>query len=233
MIGQMAGVLASPGEKELLSALIFHRVVEKRDPVLHLDLDAAEFEQRLRWGKIWFNILPIDEAVARLGDRSLPPRATAVTFHDGCADHSAVALPILQKPGVAATSLIATGHPDRGRMWNDTIIQSVRHCGKARLDLGETQGRPAGAAPHRRNFRQLPGPTPGSCTGCKRLSWRLTSSPCVSHTFHQWVGLPILVASPVRAALIESIAYWVASSGPKALRRRTALPRSRVQREVL
>lgn len=222
MIGQMAGVLAFPGEKGLLSALIFHRVVEKRDPVLHLDLDAAEFEQRLRWGKIWFNILPFDGAVARLGDRSLPPRATAVTFDDGCADHSAVALPILQQPGVAATSFIATGHPDGGRMWNDTIIQSVPHCGKARLDLGETRGRPAGAAPHRRNFRQLPGPTPGFSTGFMRLSWRLTSSSCVSHTFRQWVGLPILAATPVRAALIESIACWVARRGPKALRRPAA-----------
>ncbi|EXI76735.1 MAG TPA: polysaccharide deacetylase family protein [Candidatus Accumulibacter phosphatis] len=131
----IAGMLSPEGRKGLLSIVIFHRVLAQRDPVVDWDLDARDFEQRLRWLRNWFNILPLDEAVTRLAQRSLPARAAAVTFDDGYADNFAVALPILRRLGVPATFFIATGYLDGGRMWNDTIIHSVRHCGKARLDL--------------------------------------------------------------------------------------------------
>lgn len=135
IIKTIAGMRSPAGRKGLLSIAIFHRVLARRDPVLDWDLDAGEFEKRLQWLSSWFNILPLDEAVTRLAQRSLPARAAAVTFDDGYADNFTVALPILQRLGVPATFFIATGYLDGGRMWNDTIIQSIRHCGKERLDL--------------------------------------------------------------------------------------------------
>ena len=137
MLRTIAGMLSPAGRKALLSIVIFHRVLAQRDPVLDWDLDAREFEQRLRWLRSWFNILPLDEAVIRLEQQSLPARAAAVTFDDGYADNFTVALPILKRLGVSATFFIATGYLDGGRMWNDTIIHSVRHCDKASLDLSE------------------------------------------------------------------------------------------------
>ncbi|MBL8390745.1 MAG: polysaccharide deacetylase family protein [Candidatus Accumulibacter sp.] len=137
IIRTIAGMLSPEGRNGLLSILIFHRVLAKRDPVLDWDLDAGEFEERLRWLRSWFNILPLDEAVTRLAQQSLPARAAAITFDDGYADNFTVALPILQRLGVSATFFIATGYLDGGRMWNDTISHSVRYCDKARLDLSE------------------------------------------------------------------------------------------------
>ena len=130
-------MLSPAGRNGLLSILIFHRVLAQRDPVLDWDLDAGDFERRMRWLKSWFNIVPLDEAVTRLAQGSLPARAAAITFDDGYADNFTVALPILQRLGVSATFFIATGYLDGGRMWNDTIIHSVRHSGRARLDLSE------------------------------------------------------------------------------------------------
>ena len=87
------------------------------------------------WIKSWFNVLPLDDAIVQLRKQSLPARAAAITFDDGYADNFTIALPILLKHKLSATFFIATGFLDGGRMWNDTIIESVRACSSATLDL--------------------------------------------------------------------------------------------------
>jgi len=104
---------------------------------MRCDPDAAQFELIIGWLKQWFNVLPLDEAVARLNAHSLPPRAAAITFDDGYADNYAVAMPILQRHGLSATFFVATGYLDGGRMWNDTLVEAVRQCGNRRLDLSD------------------------------------------------------------------------------------------------
>jgi peptidoglycan/xylan/chitin deacetylase (PgdA/CDA1 family) len=136
MIGKtLLKVVAPGGRRGKLSILIFHRVLPRRDQVLNWDLDAAGFEQTVRWLKEWFNVLPLDQAIARLKDNSLPPAAAAITFDDGYADNFTVAMPILSSYALTATFFIATGYLNGGRMWNDTIVEAVRHCSKPRLDL--------------------------------------------------------------------------------------------------
>jgi peptidoglycan/xylan/chitin deacetylase (PgdA/CDA1 family) len=61
-----------------------------------------------------------------------------VTFDDGYADNHDVALPILQRVGIPATFFIASGHLDGGRMWNDTVIESIRRARGAQLDLSDS-----------------------------------------------------------------------------------------------
>jgi peptidoglycan/xylan/chitin deacetylase (PgdA/CDA1 family) len=131
----LARVLSPGGRKGRLSILIFHRVLVRRDPVLNWDPDAAEFARIISWLKEWFNFLPLDQAIARLQDNSLPPRAAAITFDDGYADNFTVAMPILQAHGLTATFFVATGFLDGGRMWNDTVVEAVRRCRKPSLDL--------------------------------------------------------------------------------------------------
>ncbi len=123
------------GSRGRLSVLIFHRVLPKPDPLFPDETDAQSFDQVCTWLRDWFNVLPLDEAVLQMRSASLPERALAITFDDGYADNHDVALPILRRHGLTATFFIATGFLDGGRMWNDTVIESVRHSSKSGVDL--------------------------------------------------------------------------------------------------
>jgi peptidoglycan/xylan/chitin deacetylase (PgdA/CDA1 family) len=83
----------------------------------------------------WFNVLPLDEAAARLADGSLPARACCITFDDGYADNLRIATPILKRHGLSATFFVATGFLNGGRMWNDTVIEALRATRQPRLAL--------------------------------------------------------------------------------------------------
>jgi len=135
VLKQILGRLSPPGKQARLSVLIFHRVLARPDPLFPDEMDAARFDQLCGWLKSWFNVLPLDQAVASLQSGSLPARAACITFDDGYADNHAVALPILRRHGLCATFFIATGFLDGGRMWNDTIIETIRACPQATLDL--------------------------------------------------------------------------------------------------
>ena len=128
-------VLSPGGTKARLSILIFHRVLREPDPLFPDEMVGRHFDQVCGWLAAWFNVLPLDQAAARLKAGTLPARAACITFDDGYADNHDVALPILQRHGLMATFFIATGFLDGGRMWNDTIIESVRGCRSAELDL--------------------------------------------------------------------------------------------------
>lgn len=128
--------LTSPGAyRGKLTTFIFHRVLPKTDPLFPEEPDAQRFDQILRWLKSWFNVLPLDVAVDCLKRQDLPPSAAAITFDDGYADNFTVATPILRRHGLPATFFIATGFIDGGRMWNDTVIESIRASGERILDL--------------------------------------------------------------------------------------------------
>ncbi len=118
-----------------LSILIFHRVLPRPDPLMPDEPDAIAFEARMRWLAAGFRVMPLIEAARRLKDGSLPPNAACVTFDDGYADNATVAAPILAKLRLSATFFVSTGFLDGGRMWNDTVIESVRACRTDVLDL--------------------------------------------------------------------------------------------------
>jgi peptidoglycan/xylan/chitin deacetylase (PgdA/CDA1 family) len=127
---------ASPaGTDARLSVLIFHRVLREPDPLFPDEMHARRFDALCGWLAAWFNVLPLDQAVARLNDGTLPARAACITFDDGYADNFHVATPILRRHGLTATFFIATGFLDGGFMWNDTIVESVRRSTLATLDL--------------------------------------------------------------------------------------------------
>lgn len=136
MLIDLALRLGSPaGLRQRLSILIFHRVLPKPD-TLHDDLpDAHRFDQLIGWLCHWFQVLPLDQAMRRLADGSLPARAAAITFDDGYADNLTEAVPVLQRHGVTATFFIAASFLDGGRMWNDTVAEALRLCRADHLDL--------------------------------------------------------------------------------------------------
>jgi peptidoglycan/xylan/chitin deacetylase (PgdA/CDA1 family) len=102
---------------------------------------AAEFEERMRWVKEWFNVLPLAEAIDALFAGRIPSRALSITFDDGYADNEELAANILRRLGLTATVFVATGFLDGGCMWNDRIIEAIRRVDAATLDL-----RPLGLA---------------------------------------------------------------------------------------
>ena len=127
--------MSPAGTRARLSILIFHRVLPKPDPLFPDEMHARRFDEVCGWLKSWFNVLPLDQAVARLKSGTLPARAACITFDDGYADNHHVALPILQRHGLSATFFIATGFLNGGRMWNDTIIETIRASTTPLLDF--------------------------------------------------------------------------------------------------
>lgn len=118
-----------------LSILIYHRVLAEPDPLFPGEVDRALFERQLRLLKRFYTVLPLPLAVQRLHEGSLPPRAACITFDDGYADNAEHALPLLQQFGLHATFFIATGYLNGGQMWNDCVIDAVRHSQDTTLDL--------------------------------------------------------------------------------------------------
>jgi len=128
MLKRLLGWVSPSGPKARLSVLIFHRVLPEPDPLFPDEMHARRFDALCGWLSAWFNVLPLDQAAAHMQAGTLPARAACITFDDGYADNFHVAMPILQSHGLTATFFIATGFLDGGRMWNDTIIETVRRC---------------------------------------------------------------------------------------------------------
>ncbi len=137
LIKSLLQIVTPAGQRGRLSILIFHRVAPQPDPIFPDEQHARRFDKTCGWLKSWFNVLPLDAAAAHLNTGTLPARSACITFDDGYADNHDVAMPILQRHGLPATFFIATGFLDGGRMWNDTVIESVRLTKSSTLDLGE------------------------------------------------------------------------------------------------
>lgn len=120
-----------------LSILIFHRVHARKDSLFGEEWDAGRFDRLVRMVSRGFRPMTLGKAAGLLARGQLPPGALVVTFDDGYADNAEVALPILQRHGVPATFFVSTGFLDGGRMWNDSVIESIRACTLDALDLSE------------------------------------------------------------------------------------------------
>ena len=120
-----------------LSILVFHRVLSEPDPLFPGEVDAQRFDRLMALVGRAFNVMTLGKALNHLQQGSLPSRAMVITFDDGYADNAEVATPILQRHGLKASFFIAAGYLDGGRMWNDTIIETLRRCRLDRIDLTE------------------------------------------------------------------------------------------------
>jgi peptidoglycan/xylan/chitin deacetylase (PgdA/CDA1 family) len=126
---------APAGDGAGLCVLVYHRVRPTADGLDTWNLTAEEFERQMALLSSCFEPLHLSDAVERLQSRSLPRGAVAVTFDDGYADNAEAALPILKRHRVPATLFVSTGYLDGGRMWNDTVVETVRAADGPVLDL--------------------------------------------------------------------------------------------------
>lgn len=118
-----------------LTILIFHRVLENPDPLFPGEMHARRFDDLLKRLKQSWRVMPLYDSVNMLAAGTLPARSLAITFDDGYADNATVAWPILCKHDCPATIFVSTGYLDGGRMWNDTVIEAVRHTRREALEL--------------------------------------------------------------------------------------------------
>jgi peptidoglycan/xylan/chitin deacetylase (PgdA/CDA1 family) len=122
-----------------LLILTYHRILGAADPLRRGEMTQPAFARHAAVLRRWFNVLPLPQAWRRTLEGTLPPRAVAITFDDGYADNAELALPILKRERLTATFFVASGFLDGGRMWNDTIIESLRHA-PVPLDLRDLDG---------------------------------------------------------------------------------------------
>jgi len=130
------GLLSGKGPAGTLLILILHRVLERHDPLQPDEPDATQFAAQMDLIAELCTVLPLSQAVERLYAGTLPPRAACITFDDGYLNNLTVAAPIMRARGIPATVFVSTGYIGNGRMFNDTVIESVRRAG-AELDLSD------------------------------------------------------------------------------------------------
>lgn len=121
--------------KSKLTILIYHRILDRPDPLRGGEVDVHLFDRQMKWVKRFFNVMPLHQAVNAMFEERLPERALAITFDDGYKDNYTNALPVLEHHGLVATIFVATGFLNGGVMWNDAVIESIRSTGEKFLDL--------------------------------------------------------------------------------------------------
>jgi peptidoglycan/xylan/chitin deacetylase (PgdA/CDA1 family) len=136
-IARGVGSVTSPGGANApLTVLLYHRVLGRPDELNPGEPGAAQFDAQMAVLSRIFNVIPLDDALSRLADGTLPSRALCITFDDGYLDNVEVALPVLLRHGVVATFFIASGLIDGGRMMHDTVTETVRRLPARAVDLG-------------------------------------------------------------------------------------------------
>jgi peptidoglycan/xylan/chitin deacetylase (PgdA/CDA1 family) len=99
----------SPG----LVVLLYHRV--GRWTTIEVDLPTAMFEEQIAFLAANATVVTLADGLTRLADRTGPEAPmVAITFDDGTADFTEVALPVLVEHGVPVTLYVATDFVERG-----------------------------------------------------------------------------------------------------------------------
>jgi peptidoglycan/xylan/chitin deacetylase (PgdA/CDA1 family) len=94
------------------------------------------------------NVLPLAEAVNRLGGGTLPPRAVAITFDDGYHDFHSVAYPIIESFSFPVTLYLTTYYVEYNRPVFDIMCSYLLWKGRARGRLEWPEVLPAPLALH-------------------------------------------------------------------------------------
>lgn len=112
--------------KDKLSVFLFHKVPLQADLLVPGELSLPAFERVLDQVVSHFQVLPLQEAVARLASGRLPRRAACITLDDGYADWMQGVAPALRKRNLHATFFITTGQLDGLPLWHERIQAAVR-----------------------------------------------------------------------------------------------------------
>lgn len=133
-VGATALIRDSAWRRQRLLILCYHgiSIADEHEWSPTLYMSPERFRERLaRLRDGGYNVLPLGEAVRRLYDGTLPPRAVAITFDDGTYDFTARALPILAEFGFPATVYLTTYYCALQRPVFDTTFNYLLWKGQA------------------------------------------------------------------------------------------------------
>lgn len=131
-----AGIMFTPfRHADRLCILNYHRILAQPDPLFDDEPTVETFHWQMQLLARYFNVLSLPDALAKLADGRLPPRAVCITFDDGYRSTHDLALPVLNEFGLPATVFISTAYLHSGAMWNETIAAAVRRLPDGAIDL--------------------------------------------------------------------------------------------------
>jgi peptidoglycan/xylan/chitin deacetylase (PgdA/CDA1 family) len=120
-----------------LAILMYHGVeAELPVPRCPYITDTATLRRELEYLRRHFNVLPLEEALERLCDGTLPDRAAALTFDDGTRNLATHAAPILRELGLPAAVFLTTGPMGSGEaLWADWLWIAFAQTDLPEIDL--------------------------------------------------------------------------------------------------
>jgi peptidoglycan/xylan/chitin deacetylase (PgdA/CDA1 family) len=128
-------LLNSPWRRRRLLILCYHGVSRDDEHLWDssLYMEPAVLRRRLEYlAKARCNVIGLDDAVRRLYDGSLPPRAVVITFDDGFHDFQEQAFPLLREFGFPATVYLTTYYSEFNRPVFDPMVGYLAWKGRGR-----------------------------------------------------------------------------------------------------
>ena len=109
--------------------LLYHRVAEQAVDPWDLGVTPAHFAEHLAILRHYAHPMSLPQLVQAHQERTLPPRAVAITFDDGYGNNLHGAKPLLEQYDMPATVFISTGPVQAHReFWWDELDQVVLQC---------------------------------------------------------------------------------------------------------
>jgi peptidoglycan/xylan/chitin deacetylase (PgdA/CDA1 family) len=139
--GMLSGVRDSAWRQRRLLILCYHSISidDEHEWSGTYSMRPAMLEARLRMlrdGR--YNVLPLDEAMRRLYEGSLPPRSVVLTFDDGMFDFYARAWPLLREFGFPATVYLTTYYSEYNKPIFGLFCSYVLWRARTRPDAPDT-----------------------------------------------------------------------------------------------
>ena len=120
-----------------LAILTYHGIeAVPMSPSCSYVVDADTLRRELTYVGKCFNVLPIEEALERLRDGTLPDRAAVLTFDDGTRNLLANAAPVLSELGLPAAVFVVTAPMGTGEaLWPDRLWLAFAKTRESEIDL--------------------------------------------------------------------------------------------------
>jgi peptidoglycan/xylan/chitin deacetylase (PgdA/CDA1 family) len=117
--------------------LAYHRINDDQFSLPGISIRVRNFEQQMKFLRLCFDPISLEEAVNLLSRRErLPGRAVVVTFDDGYRDNYLNAWPLLRQLGIPATIFLSVEAIETGGiLWFDLITEGFRRTARREADL--------------------------------------------------------------------------------------------------